>query len=115
MSDKNCLECGEQLVGRSDKKYCGDHCRSQFNNRINKDQTNFMRNVNNLLRKNRRILDSFVKIGRTKIHRDLLLENGFNFSYCTAVHWTNTGSRKVFCYDRAYVVVDDDYLLVVNE
>ena len=53
---KTCLECGEKIVGREDKKFCSDGCRNAYNNKINKDSTNFMRNINNKLRKNYRIL-----------------------------------------------------------
>jgi hypothetical protein len=34
------------------QKFCSDVCRNAYNNKINKDSTNFMRNVNNKLRKN---------------------------------------------------------------
>lgn len=30
---KNCKHCNTALVGRSDKKYCNDLCRSKFNNK----------------------------------------------------------------------------------
>ena len=44
---KTCLECGEKIVGREDKKFCSDSCRNAYNNKINKDSTNYMRNINN--------------------------------------------------------------------
>ncbi|HRZ33187.1 MAG TPA: DUF2116 family Zn-ribbon domain-containing protein, partial [Flavobacterium sp.] len=44
---KNCLECGEKIIGREDKKFCSDGCRNSYNNKINKDSTNLMRNINN--------------------------------------------------------------------
>ena len=53
---KECLECGEKIIGRVDKKFCSDPCRNSYNNRLNKDSSNLIRNTNNLLRKNYRIL-----------------------------------------------------------
>ncbi|MBN2521295.1 MAG: hypothetical protein JXB17_12355, partial [Bacteroidales bacterium] len=53
---KLCTECGEPIHGRSDKKFCCDQCRNIFNNRLNSNLNNYMRNINNVLRKNRRIL-----------------------------------------------------------
>jgi predicted nucleic acid-binding Zn ribbon protein len=47
---KNCLECAEKLWVE-DKKFCSDGCRNAYNNKINKDNINFMRNINNKLRK----------------------------------------------------------------
>jgi hypothetical protein len=35
--NKVCLECGEKIVGREDKKFCSDGCRNAYNNKINKD------------------------------------------------------------------------------
>ena len=54
--ERNCLECGRSLIGRSDKKFCSDDCRTNHNNKQNSDQTNYIRRVNNILRKSRRIL-----------------------------------------------------------
>ena len=34
--DKLCLECGDKLFGRIDKKFCSDACRNAYNNKINK-------------------------------------------------------------------------------
>ena len=34
---KTCLECGEKIVGREDKKFCSDGCRNAYNNKINKE------------------------------------------------------------------------------
>ena len=42
MSSKQCPECGEKIVGRTDKKFCSDGCRNTYNNRMNKDQKNFL-------------------------------------------------------------------------
>jgi hypothetical protein len=39
-----------KIIGREDKSFV-DGCRNAYNNKINKDSTNFMRNVNNKLRK----------------------------------------------------------------
>ena len=41
---KTCLECGEPILGRSDKKFCSDLCRNAYNNKANSDSNNFVRN-----------------------------------------------------------------------
>jgi hypothetical protein len=56
-----------KIVGREDKKFCSDGCRN--NNKINKDSTNFMRNINNKLRKNYRILSELNVEGKSKTTR----------------------------------------------
>jgi len=55
--EKQCLECGDKIVGRVDKKFCSDGCRNAHNNKVNKDSKNLIRNTNNRLRKNYRILE----------------------------------------------------------
>ncbi|MFA6947300.1 MAG: DUF2116 family Zn-ribbon domain-containing protein, partial [Pedobacter sp.] len=32
--ERECLDCGAALRGRTDKKFCDDQCRSNFNNRM---------------------------------------------------------------------------------
>jgi len=51
-----CLECGDKIKGRSDKKFCNDACRSAHHNKKNKVVSNPQKTINNLLSKNRRIL-----------------------------------------------------------
>jgi hypothetical protein len=48
---KSCLECEEKIIGREDKSFVATAV-VMPTNKINKDSTNFMRNINNKLRKN---------------------------------------------------------------
>ena len=74
-----CPECGDRIIGRSDKKFCSDQCRNTYNNKLNSDATNTVRNINNILRKNRRVLESLNKqSGKTMVTRETMLTNGFN-------------------------------------
>lgn len=108
-----CLECGEEVKGRADKRFCSDQCRSNFHNRQNSDETNFMRNINHILRKNRRILAELNPEGKTKVHRDRLLERGFKFSYFTNEYITRNGGVYRFCYDQGYIALDNNYYALV--
>ena len=81
--NKVCLECGEKIVGREDKKFCSDGCRNAYNNKINKDSTNYMRNINNKLRKNYRILLDLNAEGKSKTTKTKLLSKGFDFDFFT--------------------------------
>ncbi|MCK0160940.1 hypothetical protein [Allomuricauda sp. F6463D] len=115
MSDRNCLVCGEKLVGRIDQKYCSDHCRNAYNNLLNRDSKNLVRNINNKLRKNYRILDSFpLKDGKTKTTKMRLLDKGFDFEYITNLYTTKKGSTYYFVYDLGYLPLDNDYYMIVK-
>jgi len=112
---KNCLECNEKIVGREDKKFCSDGCRNTYNNKINKDSTNYMRNVNNKLRKNYRILLALNVDGKSKTTRTKLLSKGFDFTYFTFILNTNTGNTYHFVYDQGYRLLENDYYMLVKK
>ena len=113
--DKTCLECGDKIVGREDKKFCSDGCRNAYNNKINKDSTNFMRNVNNKLRKNYRILSALNVDGKGKATKSKLLSKGFDFEFFTNILETKTGNTYYFVYDQGYRVLEDDYYMLVKK
>lgn len=113
--DKKCLDCGEAIKGRADKKFCSDQCRNNYNNRLNSDANNYVRNVNNILRKNRRVLAELNRDGKTKIHRDKLVQAGFNFSYHTSQTTTRTGNTYRYCYEEGYLPLEQDYYLLVRK
>lgn len=117
MAEKLCLNCGESIKGRADKKFCDDHCRSNYNyNRSGRDHLNFVRNVNRILRKNRAILKDLNRDGRTIVRRKSLNKMGFNFSYHTSILETARYSRYYFCYEIGYVMLNDyEILLISNE
>ncbi|AZA83919.1 hypothetical protein C1637_13165 [Chryseobacterium lactis] len=110
----NCLECGEKIIGRSDKKFCNDACRNAYNNKQNKDSSNLMRNVNNKLRKNYRILVEVNIDGKTKITRSKLESLGFDFDYFTNLKVYKNGSEYKFIYDYGYKLLEDDFILIVK-
>ena len=45
---RKCPECGDKIIGRVDKKFCSDQCRNTYNNRLNSDASNTVRNINNI-------------------------------------------------------------------
>lgn len=109
-----CLECGEKIIGRSDKKFCNDACRNAFNNKHNKDSTNLMRNVNNKLRKNHRILEELNIEGKTKIAKAKLDGLGFDFNFFTNIKVYKNGSEYKFVYDQGYKMLEDEFVLLVK-
>ncbi|WP_026727438.1 hypothetical protein [Flavobacterium denitrificans] len=112
---KTCLECSEKIVGREDKKFCSDSCRNAYNNKINKDSTNFMRNVNNKLRKNYRILSELNTEGKSKATREKMINKGFDFDFFTNILQTKTGNTYYFLYDQGYRSLDNDYFMLVKK
>ncbi len=114
MKDRVCSECGKAIFGRIDKKFCSDACRNTFNNKANAASTNYMRNVNNALSKNRRILLELNPEGKKKTHRDKLLKKGFDFDFHTNSYTTQAGDTYFFCYDQGYLELDNGFILLVE-
>jgi len=115
-SMKECLECGEKTVGRSDKKFCSDLCRNAYNNKLNSDSNNLVKNVNNILRKNRRILEEACQQDdKAKVSKTTLMRAGFDFGYFTNTRTTQKGSTYFFVYDYGYLALENDLFLIVKD
>lgn len=116
MENRECQECGALLRGRKDQKFCSDYCRNSFNNRLNEDATKYMRRINNILRKNRRILATLNPSGKVTVDGIRLAEEGFNFHYFTNTYTTKKGSTYFFCYEQGYIKLESDqYMLVLKQ
>lgn len=111
---RTCPVCGDTFTGRADKKFCSDQCRTEFNNQGNKDVTNHMRNINSILRKNRRILDKLNPNGKTKIPKKRLVDKGFDFHHFTSIYKTKAGTVYYFCYEQGYLPLDGDFYALVR-
>lgn len=114
-ADRKCKECGQKLLGRRDQKFCSDYCRNTHNNRMNEDTTTYMRRINNILRKNRRILSTLNPNGKITVDGITLAEEGFNFHYFTNIYRTQKGSKYFFCYDQGYIKLENDQYMLVHK
>jgi hypothetical protein len=114
-NEKYCLDCGEVIHGRADKKFCNDQCRNNYNNQLNSASSNMVRNINNVLRRNRRIMEELNPSGKTKTTRQKMAAKGFDFEYFTSLYHTQNGKTYHFCYEYAYLPLDNDELLLVKK
>jgi hypothetical protein len=113
---KNCLACNRELNGRADKKFCNDWCRNSYNNQLKLQESIHLRQINNLLRRNRRILQDLIPPGLDTAHttRKRLLEKGFLFEYLTHTQPTRKGDVYYFCYDYGYLPLESDSYFLVH-
>ena len=114
MEKRKCIECGEAFNGRADKKFCSDLCRNAYNNKLNSDSTNYVRNINNILRKNRRIIEELLPEETATVSQQKLIDKGFNFNYFTTITITKTGKSYTFCYEYGYLPIEGNYYLLVK-
>ncbi len=116
MEQRLCLDCGSKIKGRADKKFCNDQCRNNYNNYQNSDANSSVRNINNMLRKNRRILEELVagKEGKTTVPWKKLTDRGYNFTYHTHTYTTKAGAVYFFCYEYGYLPLEANYYMLVK-
>jgi predicted nucleic acid-binding Zn ribbon protein len=110
---KVCEECGEPILGRSDKKFCSDQCRNTFNNRLNSDTNAVVRNLSNILRKNRRILQALAPEGKQRVSKDKMVEMGYNVKFHTHEYKTQKGDLYHYCFEYGFLTTDESYCFVV--
>jgi len=116
MKTRKCPECNINIIGRSDKKFCSDQCRNNYNNDLRKDVLPIIRDINKVLKKNRDILFSLNPKGKTKVSKLKLSSCGFNFVYYTNRYQTKNKNTYYFCYDQGYIDLGEDYYgLVVKQ
>lgn len=113
---RSCLACSKTLRGRSDKKFCDDFCRNNYNNQLKSGDNNYVRSINNSLRRNRRILEELLpeteKMAKTT--KEKLLQKGFQFKYLTHRYTNAKGNIYSFCYDYGYLPLEKDWYLLVR-
>lgn len=115
MEERKCRECNSILTGRRDQRYCCDYCRNTFNNRLNEDTTKYMRRINGILRKNRRILNELNPNGKKTVDGITLAEEGFNFHYYTNAYTTKSGASYFFCYEQGFLRIENDKYMLVHK
>lgn len=113
--ERACLECGDTIRGRSDKKFCSDSCRNAHHNQRNKSHNNLIRTTNNRLRKNHRILLELHKDEPTKVNGNTLQKRGFVFDYLTGIYTTKAGSTYRYVYDMGYLPLENNWYLLVRK
>jgi hypothetical protein len=115
---KYCASCNKPLKGRSDKKFCDDYCRNNFNN-LQKSKSNhspYVRNIMNALLKNRKILEQVLPIDKQTINiqKDKLQTLGFVFKYHTHTYITKAGDTYFFSFDFGYKLLENNWCMVVK-
>jgi len=113
---KHCLACNKPVKGRADKKFCDDYCRNAYNNQLKTSSDKLVININNALKKNRRILESLLPAQEeiTKTTKEKMLAKSFQFKYITHTYTNKKGQTYFFCYDYGYLPLENDWYLVVK-
>jgi len=73
-----------------------------------------MRNVQNILRRNRRILLELNPDDEATVHRDQLIARGYNFEFHTNSQITPDGRVYYFCFELGYLALENDYFQLIK-
>lgn len=102
--EKICPECGGRFVGRIDKIYCCDSCRSNHNNRIYRKNGAESRLANRILVRNRRLLEAAFSQGISSVNLGALQTMGFDPGFWTSRHRRLMRPTRYFCYEFSYTL-----------
>lgn len=112
-----CGHCARALRGRTDKRFCSSHCRNTFNNKRNGQRNRMICRINQLLQRNRRILEQFLpQPDRViRVHLGQLSEHGFDFRYHTQAIRTGKGNLYCFVYEYGYRLLENGAVLLLRK
>lgn len=111
----SCQYCNEIILGRSDKRFCDDHCRSAYNNQNNANRSTLVKETHKILQNNRKILQSLNITGKIKVPRKNLIDKGFEFGYFTGIFRNSKGANYIFCYEMGYLSLSNGEVLLVKK
>lgn len=90
-------------MGRSDKRFCSDACRSLYFRTQNEQLLVSIRQVESILKRNRRILyQIWEKAGQRQVSLTRLREAGFEPAFCTQVLPDAQGRNWQVVYDLGF-------------
>lgn len=108
--EQYCQFCKKIVKGRADKKFCDDQCRSSYHYQSNWADRNVMNRINQILKKNRKILQEIHQCGKTNCKKQELLSAGLNFNFYTH----STDKKHHFCYEYGYQYIDHSRIEIIK-
>ena len=111
--DRQCQHCGQSFLGRSDKKYCSNQCRSAWHQSQQLQQEQSVQQIIKRLSRNRQLIKRLLSEGYSKVGRAYLLELDFSFHYYTHQYKTKGGNTYYFCFDAGYRLLPENKVLLV--
>lgn len=104
---RRCPECGGEITGRTDKRFCCEACRNRFNNRKGYSRRRFRDRIESALEKNYSILLSLLEEGISNKQIPELEALGFCPEYVTGFRQIRGKSVERYCFDVCYLQSDN--------
>ncbi|MCQ2159146.1 MAG: DUF2116 family Zn-ribbon domain-containing protein [Bacteroidales bacterium] len=101
---QTCLNCGNSLYGRSDKKFCSDECRNEYHNHHQTKKRRLRRSVIEALDRNHNCLEQLLTLGLTSVSLNELEELGFEKEVFTGIGKSVKNHSVFKCFDIEYAL-----------
>lgn len=98
----HCLQCGGEVYGRQDKKFCSERCKNTFHNRAISRTRKMKAEILAAISDNYDILDRLEKEKIRSISIDRIKEMGFNETVSTGHRNGRFNHQEEYCFDIAY-------------
>lgn len=91
--ERKCVICESNLVGRSDKVFCGIQCKNKYHSEVRKSNKTYESETMKIITKNYIILAGvLLQENSASIKKTVLQRIGFNFDYVTQFQTKNSGT-----------------------
>lgn len=99
---RNCLYCGKEFSGRTDKLYCSDNCRAKAHNATNNSSRDYHKKTITTLNRNYQILSLLLEKGYRSVDMCELEMLGFRPYCCTSYHRRGKLVNEYSCFEINY-------------
>lgn len=99
---RHCLECGKELVGRYDRKFCSSQCKNHFHNERTVKIRRYHERLSRCLSTNYGILDKLYKMNISYFAIEDLIGMGFRPELCTSCRVIKGGITEHSCFEYKY-------------
>lgn len=113
---KQCKLCKKEFSGRKDKIYCSTKCKSDYHIRLAEVTSHATRSIDKILHRNRSILLEIIGKNKKqiKVHRSLLDQKEFKWSFHTHTHINKHGKIVTYLYDHSWILFSDQEVLITK-
>ncbi len=98
----HCLQCGSQIYGRKDKRFCTTLCKNNYNNYRKSLNRSPRQNKKEKLSKNHRILEMLISERIKNISLSVVELLGFDLDYSSAIIRDTNGKKIYKCLNIQY-------------
>jgi hypothetical protein len=112
-----CKICGNEITGRSDKKFCSVLCKNNYHTTLRRSTSLAVKEIDTILHRNHGILLEIMGKDKSQLKclRIELEKRKFNFKYHTHTNTNSAGKVYQFVYDFAWMTFSNDEVLIVRK